>query len=1054
MRGNLADEGSVGLDVQDDVFPASHAQRRLWFLDAYEPGSPWYNIPGAWWLRGPLDTSVLERCIEELCRRHETLRTRFAMQGNELVQQVSPPRPIPLQIIDLRSRPDPQAAARGWVEEEASRPFDLDVGPLIRVALLRPDSDLHVLSITLHHIVADGWSVGILMRDLQALYTAYSAGSSSPLPEPELQYADYAVWEQERLRPEAMQGHLAYWTQALEGAPAWLDLTRDRGHSPQSVVRGATLPFDIDETTVAALHALARSNGCSLFMVLAAALAVVLGRNAGQDEVCIGYPVANRDNTALESIVGFFTNTLVLRIYLGGNPTFEGLLAQVRESVLEADVHKEVPFEMIVRALHPERDTDHSPLFQVMLSLDNTSDSGLRLPGLHVETLAPTVAGAKFELNLDLVHQADRLVGGIEYRPGVFDPSTIERLGGQYRVLLGSIVADPRRAIGSLQLQRAEERQRALALSWGPTLRSGAPFVHEMVERQAADTPNAIALLHGDAVLRFGELNARANRLARKLRSLGVKPDDLVAVCAEPGVALVLGLLATLKAGAAYVPIDPAYPPERVAFMLKDTAAPVLLVQEKQLRRFGEQMARILVLESECEHGADNLPLTLRPSNLAYCIYTSGSTGKPKGALNTHEGFANLVRWYFSSSLGTRANERVVLASSISFDLTQKNVFAPLAHGATLVIPAGIVGDADSLHDAVQRHRPTRINCAPTAYKLLRRGHAMETLNSIVLGGEPIEPDLASSLLREGADVVNSYGPTECADVAGALRLGNSQVGRVVALGYPIPNVRIYVLDASLEPAPPGVVGEIHIGGIGVGRGYLKRPGLTAEKFIPDPHGDPGSRMYATGDLARRGVDGCIEFCGRADHQVKILGMRVELGEIEAALRAVPDLADVAVLLCENEAGERVLVGYIVPKGSPPSVQALRSRLLAELPVHMVPSAWVFLEALPLSPNGKLDRRALPRPAATSVRGDASYAAPRTPTEIALADLWAEVLHLDRVGVDDNFFAIGGHSLVASGLVRRINDRFGTSLSLRKLFLHPTVATLANQLQPAVEISP
>ncbi|MFC4159173.1 non-ribosomal peptide synthetase [Chitinimonas lacunae] len=1037
----------IAVAPREGDLPCSFAQQRLWFLEQYEPDSSLYNLPAVWRLKGALDHPALTQSLNDLLARHEVLRTHFVQAGESAVQQIADVLTLNPTLIDLSDQPDAEAEALRQLRAEAARPFDLGQAPLLRAHLVKLDAATHLLLLTMHHIVSDGWSMGVLKRELSALYQARLSGMPADLPPLPIQYADFARWQRHWLQGAVLARQVDYWKHRLAGAPAVLALPTDHPRPASRTTEGASVPFELSAELSARLRQLSQQAQATPFMTLAAVFNVLLHRYSQQDDLCIGYPVANRQRAEVEGLIGFFVNTLVLRTRLSPEQRFIDLLQQVRESVLDADAHQDVPFEKLVEELQPERSLSYTPLFQVMLTLNNTGEEALTLAEVTAEPVRLGTGSAKFDLMLGLAEHSGQLAGALSYSTALFEAATIERMIGHFRTLLEAVVAAPQRRIKELPL--LSEAELAQRLAWNHTALAypnPQQSIHQLFEAQVAQQPDAVAVVFADRQLSYGELNRQANRLAHRLVDLGVGPDTLVAICVERSLEMVVGLLAILKAGGAYVPLDPDYPAERLAYMLDDTAAPLILTQSWLQARLPAHSARVICLDEPMRDGSDaNLAVRLHPDNLAYCIYTSGSTGKPKGAINTHQGFVNLVRWYFSDRVNTTGSERVLLASSLSFDLTQKNLLGTLAFGATVIVPVGATADSDGLREAWQRHRPTRINCAPSAYRAFRAAIPDSSIRTVVLGGEPIEPGLVAQLAARGITLVNSYGPTECADVA-ISHLADPAAGSV-PLGKPVPNVRIHILDASLNRVPVGVTGEIYIAGVGLARGYLNRPDLTAEKFLPSPFDGPGSRMYRTGDLGYYLPNGEIEFLGRTDHQVKIRGFRIELSEVDNALQGCEGVREAVVMV---EPTQQRLVAYVVGKTEAAvDAEALRQALRQSLPDHMVPSGWVFLDAFPLNPNGKIDRKLLTGMTPLQADSGLAYLAPRTEVETLLAAIWAEVLQCERIGLHDNFFVLGGHSLLATQVMARIRQTFQIELPLRVFFTVSNLAELAQQISEA-----
>ncbi|HKI02159.1 MAG TPA: non-ribosomal peptide synthase/polyketide synthase, partial [Thermoanaerobaculia bacterium] len=1052
---------------RDGALPLSFGQQRLWFLDRLEPGSPAYNIPFAVRLAGRLDEATLERTLGEIVRRHEALRTTFRAEGSQPVQQVHPARPLRLAVVDLSGLPGDERSERAQrlATEEARQPFDLDRGPLLRACLLRLDPAEHVALLTLHHIVADGWSVGVLVREMAALYQAFAAGQASPLPELPLQYADFSRWQRDWLRGEVLEGQIAYWRRRLAGAPALLELPADRPRLAVQRFQGGRRRIVLDQDLVRRLRSLARQREATMFMALLAALTALLRRYTGQEDVVLGTPIAGRGRAETEDLIGLFLNTLVLRADLPGNPDFLALLDRARDVSLEAYEHQDLPFEKLVDEMELPRDLSHTPLFQVLLVLQNTPLERLELPGLTLLPM-PGIEGAtaKFDLAISFAEAGEGIAGYWKYNGDLFDPATAERMCGHFEQLLAALAGEPSARLSDLSLLKGGERQQLL--EWNATAAdySGGPgerCLHEWIEAQAARTPAAVGVVCEGEALTYGELDARADRLARVLRGLGAGAETRVGICVERSLEMMVGLLGILKAGAAYVPLDPSYPVERLAFMLEDSqrglAAPVLLTQKRLLGALPEHSARTICLDEPLPEAGAAIGGKPRPDHLAYAIFTSGSTGRPKGAMNSHRGIVNRLLW-MQEAFGLTAEDRVVQKTPISFDVSVWELFWPLMVGARLVIarPGGHQ-DPAYLMGLIAEQGVTTIHFVPSMLQVFLEAPGLDgcgSLRRVVASGEALPQDLERRFFERlgwtGAGLFNLYGPTEAAVDVTVWSCERDGRRAAVPIGRPIANTRIHLLGRFLEEVPIGVAGELHIGGVQVGRGYLDRPGLTAERFIPDPFGEPGERLYKTGDLARHLADGAIEFLGRIDHQVKIRGFRIELGEIESALAAHPSVREAVVVAREGSAGlgagDWRLVAYVVPEaGGEVDPAGLRSFLAAALPEYMLPSAWVALEAMPLSPSGKVDRRALPREERPLEPGTEAMA-PRNALERYLALLWSELLGVEGVGIQDDFFALGGNSITGAVLINRLQERLGEIVHVVVLFDAPTVAKMGAHL--------
>ncbi|MEO6193015.1 MAG: amino acid adenylation domain-containing protein [Thermoanaerobaculia bacterium] len=1033
-----------------EPLPLSFAQQRLWFLDRLEPGSPVYNVPVALRLAGPLDPGVLEHCLDEVFRRHEVLRTTFAEgPDGEPRQIVAHFHPAVLPQVDLAVLPP--AAARAEAERQAARearhPFDLVRGPVARALLLRLGEREHHLLFSFHHIAFDGWSVGVLQRELGALYGAFAAGRPSPLAEPAFQYGDFAVWQRRWLSGEALAGQLAYWRERLAGAPAALELPTDRTRPPVQSFRGGTLMLAFPDGLAAGLRGLARGEGSTLFMTALAAFSALLGRFTGQPDLVVGSPVAGRSEEGIEGLLGFFVNTLALRADLKGDPPFRALLGRVRESALSAYAHQDLPFERLVEELHPERDLSRSPLFQVMFSLD-PAPGGELAPGLGCELLGIDTGTAKFDLSLFLEQKEGGLRAFLEYASDLFDAPTVARLGRSYLSLLSGLVEEGAGSrLSELPLLGAGERWQILG-EWNE-LRSPAVTdvcLHDLVAAQIARTPEAVALVHGHERLTYRELGLRAGRLARRLAALGVGPEVRVGVCLSRTPALVTTLLGILNAGGAYVPLDPGYPRERLGFMLEDAGAAVIVTERAIASGLPASPARrLLVLDEEPEdRGAEAEPRRALPGNLAYLIYTSGSTGRPKAVAIEHRSPVALVRWAQGTFDREELTGGVLASTSISFDVSVAELFVTLSSGGRLILASNVL----ELPELPAAAEVTLVCAVPSAIAAMAGARALPPgVKTVNLGGEPVKGALAEALYASGVERVrNLYGPSEDTTYS-TFEMIERGSRREPTIGRPVAGTRAVLLDRELRLVPVGALGEIYLGGAGLARGYLGRPELTAERYVPDPLASgPGERLYRTSDLGRYLPDGRLEYLGRLDHQVKVRGHRIELGEIEAALLAHPEVREAVVVALGDSADDRSLAAYFVAAGTPaPAAGELRDHLRGRLAEPMVPVSFTRLERLPLNPNGKVDRKALPAPETVEAEaGGAATRPPANPLEELLAGIWAEVLEREELpGAEHNFFELGGHSLLATRVVSRVRAALGIELPLRALFASPTVAELA-----------
>jgi amino acid adenylation domain-containing protein len=1077
---------------RDGPLPLSFAQERLWFLQRLQPESTPYNHHLALRLDGALDLPALERALGEIVRRHEALRTVFPERGGAPVQVVLPFAGFALPVEEGAGLNE--AALRRLVAAEASRPYDLTREPAFRARLLRLAADSHLLILATHHIAIDGWSVGILQRELSALYAAFREGRPPSLAALPVQYGDYAAWQRRHLAGDGLERQMAWWRAHLAGAPTLLELPADHPRPAVQSHRGGVHRFTLPASLAARLDELQRREGATLYMVVLAAFQLLLARWAGTDDVVVGSPVAGRAQREVEGLIGFFVNTLVLRARLGGDPTFRQLLRQVREATLGAYEHQEAPFEKLVEELQPERSLGHNPLFQAFFALQNLDGEPLRLPGLAVGEVPMEGAKAVFDLSLFLSRGPAGLEGALVYAADLFEPATAERMARHLESLLAAAAADPARPVSRLPLLSAEERETVVA-RWsgaGEAFPVSGP-IHRRFEARAAARPDATAVTCEGAALTYGELNARANRLARHLRVLGVGPESRVGLVAERSPELVAGILAILKAGGAYVPLDPAYPADRLAYMAGDAGIRALVGQSALRDRVPAGGIPFVALDdASAGESADDLEMEADPAQLAYVIYTSGSTGRPKGVGVTH---ANVLRLFDSTAEGFGFSERDVwtLFHSYAFDFSVWEIWGALLHGGRLVVvPWAVSRDFAAFRELLARERVSMLSQTPSAFRALCRAdeeapEPLEHLRCVVFGGEALSyPALRGWLDRYGPRrprLVNMYGITETTVHVTWHTVTAAEVRRETAgsgVGTPVPDLRAYVLDRAGNPAPAGVPGELFVGGDGVARGYLGRPALTAERFVPDPFsGRPGARLYRSGDRARwkesAEVRECVsasdprettgsresqrtsalthsrtavlEYLGRIDQQVKVRGFRIEPGEIEALLLAHPAVAAAAVV-ARGEGDEAALAAYLVPAaGAAIDAAALRDALRRHLPDHMVPSAFVAVDRIPLTANGKLDRAALPEPGSAGSASADGFVAPRTPVEEVLAGVWAGVLGRGRVGALDSFFELGGHSLLATQVMARIREIFGVGVPLRLLFEGPTVAELAERVE-------
>ncbi len=1038
------------MEAADDVFvlPASYAQQRLWFIDQLDPGRATYNLPVALRLRGPLDATVLEAAANRIVARHEVLRTTFELEGGEPAQIVHPAGAISWIHHDFSASADPLAATTAALRADAAARFDLKSGPLIRFALYRMSAEDHCFLIAMHHILADGWSLGVLFRELGEAYAAAREGREDALGELEIQYADFAVWQREQLAGDTLAALEQYWAERLRAPLPVLELPTEAARPANYVDRPARRhPFRISAELARRAEVLARTEQVTPFMLYLAAFQLLLARYSGNDDVVVGSPVTGRGGGGrqLEQLIGLFVNTLVFRTDLGGALSFRTALQRVREVVLGAFAHEALPFDRVVAIAKPERDTSRTPVFQAIFALQNAtaalSPEGPSLAGLAIERVGTGAEFAKFELSLTLAPDDGGYRGSIEYDGDLYAAGTIARFAGHFVRLIESAAGAPDTPVENLGLLVPEERSQVIDAFNDTHTPVPATTLHEMIEQQAATCPDAPALRFGSAIWSYDELNRRANRIAAGLRRHGVGPGVIVGLCVERSFDFPLGVLGILKAGGAWLPLDPSYPPDRLAYMLSDASVPVLLTQRPLLGRVPLAPVTCCIDDFETE---DDTPAVggASPDDLAYVIYTSGSTGQPKGAQLLHRGAVNLAV-ALGRTFEVTAADRILQFSALSFDASVLEIVWSLCHGASLVLaPREVIVDAESLGQLIEAHQVTGA-LLPTVMLRAMDAARMPSFTAVVSGGDACSSDLVNRW-APGRRFYNAYGPTEITVAATVARCtpGSSNPPPI---GAPLANCRTYVLDAGGAPVPVGIPGELWIGGAGVGAGYLRRPELTAERFVADPFASaPGAQMYRSGDRVRWRADGQLDFLGRADTQVKLRGFRIELGEIEAQLAAQPGVRDAAVILREDTPGDRRLTAYVVPRDAavPPPPAVLRAALGAALPAYMVPAVFVPLGALPLLPSGKVDRRLLPAPSAEAVLpGD--FVPPVQPLELEIAGVWSRLLGIQHVGRHDDFFDLGGHSLLAVRMISEIEALSGKKISLRALLENSTVAGIA-----------
>ncbi|EFH85738.1 non-ribosomal peptide synthetase [Ktedonobacter racemifer] len=1030
------------------VVPVSFAQQRLWFMDQLTPGNPAYTIPALMHFTGELHVEALRMSLEAIQQRHEILRSHFALIDGQPQQIIRPAQPFTLKEVDLQAEPEHirELTTQRLIEAEAQQAFDLTLGPLWRVTIYHLTPQQYVLALFIHHIISDGWTIGIFFKELERLYTSFATGQQPDLPELPIQYADFALWQREALREDRLKEHLSYWKQQLANAPGALELPTDRPRPATPTTRGATHTFPLSRALTEAIQAASRQEEVTPYIILVAAFQLLLHRYTGQDDIVLGSAIADRQLPEVQEVMGLFLNTVALRANLAGNPTLRELLRRVRDTTLDAHAHQDLPFETLVRELQLVRTTGQNALFQVAIQLDPPSSPSTT--PWTLTRMAVGTGGSKFDLSLELDDHLEGLIGHFEYSTDLFDAATIERMAEHWQHLLTQIVADPGQHLADISLLTQNESEQLLAQVH--TTRRDYPRdkrVHQLFEEQVTRTPESIAVTFADTSYTYRELNARANQLARYLRTLGVGRDTLVGLCLERSLDTIVALLGILKAGGAYLPLDPTYPVERIAFMLEDAQAPVLLTQQALASQLPPHAGHTVYIDRDREQMASNDEKNLDPvidgEQLAYVIYTSGSTGKPKGVQISQHALVNFLL-SMREEPGLNAQDRLLAVTTLSFDIAGLELYLPLVVGARLIIASRDDATSGSaLAALLEREQISVMQATPITWRLLLstgwKGHpALKAL----CGGEALPLELARQLLSRVGSLYNMYGPTETTIWSTLNKIEPED--QSISVGGPIANTSIYILDAYGQPLPPGIPGELTIGGDGLARGYLRRPELTAERFPMCRIQGKEVRLYRTGDLARLRVDGTLELIGRIDHQVKLRGYRIELGEIESVLARHPAVQQAVTLVREDEPGNQRLVAYILPQpGCVPDTSELRRLAQAHLPAYMVPSVFVVLETLPQTPNGKVDRRALPMPDISAHEGIESYIAPRTAIEQEMAHIWSHVLGREHIGIHDNFFVLGGHSLLAMQVAARVYTNLQTELPLRLFFETPTIAQQA-----------
>ncbi|MBI6548641.1 non-ribosomal peptide synthetase, partial [Xenorhabdus lircayensis] len=1071
--------------ARDNGVPLSWTQQRLWFLAQLDPAAQTaYHMSAGLNLQGSLNLNALQAALDRIVARHEILRTTIVTVEDK-AQQIISDADCGFSLIQEdfsqlfseqpttaeQAESEQQAAIEKAAYLEANRPFDFVNGPLVRGRLLKLAEDRHILLLTQHHIISDGWSVGVLMHELSTLYRAFSQGQPDPMPALTIQYADYVLWQKKWLQEEVLGKQVNFWRNTLQGAPALLELPTDRPRPAKQSYAGGRVNLTLPPALQAGLKDLSQRHGTTLFMTLLAGWATLLSRISGQDDIVIGTPIANRQQSELASLIGFFANTLALRVQLHNNPSVSELLAQVKEQALNAYVHQDLPFEQLVETLQPSRSLSHSPIFQVMLATNNTpGQRRFELPGLTLDERPLIRNSSYFDLTLSLDETEDCLVGDLEYASDLFDHSTIERMVGHLYTLLAAMVANDTQRVAELPLMEPQQRKQLLVdFNNSELTYPQDKLIHQLFEQQAESTPDAIALVYQETQLSYTELNHHANQLAHHLIASGVRPDDRVAICVDRSLEMIIGIYGILKAGAGYIPLDPEYPTERLVYQLTDSKPALLLTQQHLQAHLPVTDVPVWLLDDENQqntlaqqptHNPDARQLGLLPHHLAYIIYTSGSTGQPKGVMLEHRNVVNFIHAQHQTS-EPQSGDRILQFATVAFDTSVSDIFPTLASGATLVLRPAHIRIPDMTFVTFLREQKITIMDMPTAFwhhwvqeMMAGRSGFSPSLHTIIVGGEKAEYrhliNWLSSPETQSCRWINSYGPTETTVIATTLKLDNRDslhLDNAIPIGYPLPNTRIYILDTYGQPVPIGVSGEIHIGGAGVARGYLNRADLTDEKFVADPFSEqPDARMYKTGDLGRWLPDGAIEYLGRNDFQVKIRGFRIELGEIETKLAACEGVSDAVVIAREEETGDKRLIAYVIPQtGITLTPASLHEQLGTSLMEHMLPSAFVMLDAFPLSANGKLDRKALPAPDRNAIVSR-EYKAPQGETERQLAAVWQSLLGLEQVGRYDNFFELGGHSLLVVNLIEELRQ-LGLSLDVSAVFSAPTLAAMSARLK-------
>lgn len=1049
---------------ETNTFPLSFSQQRLWFLDKLEPGSPLYNIPAVLRLRGRLNLSALEKSFNEVIRRHEVLRTTFGEKEGQPFQIIHDQGAIKINRIHLKGLPEKERSALLQQEaiKEANQPFDLSTGPLLRVTLLQFSDEDHALFVIMHHIVSDNWSTALFVHEILQLYRGYLQGISSSLPQLAVQYADFAVWQRKWLQGKTLDKQLAYWRDKLSDIPPLLDMPLDKSRPGFQTFHGDYKLFDIPDMTVKRITALSKEQDVTLFMTLLAAFYSLLYRYTGQDDICIGSPVANRNRKETENLIGFFVNTLVLRASINGDMTFRELLQQVKKTTLEAQEHQDLPFEILVEELDPERDMSRSPLFQVMFVMNNVPVDTLQLPDLEIEIVEIENKTAKFDLILNVTEATDGLHCKLEYNTDLFISESMKRLIEHYLLHLSSLLNDPGKPIKSIPLLTEDERHLVLE-EWNRSEKQYDEHrtIAELFRNQVYRTPEATALRISDQKYSYEELNGLSNQLARHLIKQGLKNGQIVGVNANRSPEMIIAFLAILKTGAVYLPLDPTYPVERLKYMMADSRADFLLTQSQLSTNLTSEAIKTvhldLIRETIADEDSGDMEDFPPAQDTAYIIYTSGSTGQPKGVEISQQALANhcldMAEYYQLT-----AEDNVLQFAALNFDASIEQILAPLISGSTVCMRDDEIWDSFQFARVIEKYNLTVINPPTVYWAQLAADWAQKpesvpenNLRLVIIGGDVLKTDALQNWYKtplKKVRLLNAYGPTEATITATTFEIPYGFSADRVPIGRPRANRILYVLDKDGNPVPPGVAGELYIGGSVLAKGYLYRPQLTAQKFINDPFSEiEGRRLYRTGDRVRFLPDGNLEFLGRIDFQVKIRGFRIELGEIESVLIQMPQIRQSIVQAVEdNQHNKRLVAYYVSEQSASLTKEQIREFLSARLPEYMIPSVFIELSELPLDPSGKINRRALPQPDPEHLAIKTEYVAPRTPTEEKLCLMIKNILQIERVGVHDSFFDLGGHSMMATQVVSRIREEFEVEISLRTLFEHPTAAGIAQAI--------